>query len=454
VRKALGALVPATFSAFLAVVGLCAAFSPGGGFSDIENRELAPFPAIVENGEINGEFIGDFTDYYNDAFPMRDAILRINRKIDAALTLNPFPGGDDIAFIETVPQTQADPAPESAPAPEQTPAQDDAPTPAATPAATPSATPGPTPTPEPTPVRDADPSSGIVIVGDRAFELFNYDETRARRYAEAVESMAVKCGVPTYVVMPPSPSELYLPDKYKNEENSQNRMFEYLEGALNTACFVDLRDEFEAARGNYIYFRTDHHWTADGAYIAYAKFMKTAGNASTLRSLLDSGTAEGFLGSLYKSIAQNAKSDDIGKSPDSVKYYFTRSAPEVMNYTNAGMTDGQAREVLITDYKETTNLYNIFWGGDTQLLHIHNGGEDTNGKSVAVVRDSYGHAFLPFLANDYADIYAIEPRSFASFPLSDFIAEHEIDELLFLNYSISATSKYWQNWAAELEKLS
>jgi hypothetical protein len=76
-----------------------------------------------------------------------------------------------------------------------------------------------------------------------------------------------------------------------------------------------------------------------------------------------------------------------------------------------------------------------------------------NGRSIIVVRDSYGHAFLPFLANNYEHVYAVEPRYFEQFPLASFIADHKIDELLIMNHSLLATGKYWMNWIPELEKL-
>jgi len=41
-----------------------------------------------------------------------------------------------------------------------------------------------------------------------------------------------------------------------------------------------------------------------------------------------------------------------------------------------------------------------------------------------------------------------------SLPIADFVKEHEIDELLFIGYSIQSTSNYWFNWVTELEKLT
>jgi hypothetical protein len=107
--------------------------------------------------------------------------------------------------------------------------------------------------------------------------------------------------------------------------------------------------------------------------------------------------------------------------------------------------------VLYPGYERNSNLYNIFFNGDLALMHMHN--DNGSGKSIFVVRDSYGHAFLPFLANNYEDVYALEPRYFETFDIPGFIAGHAVDELLVVGYSLPAASDYWLNWPNEISKL-
>lgn len=40
---------------------------------------------------------------------------------------------------------------------------------------------------------------------------------------------------------------------------------------------VDIFDTLKEHNDEYIYFRSDHHWTADGAFYAYEEFCKTKG---------------------------------------------------------------------------------------------------------------------------------------------------------------------------------
>lgn len=54
-----------------------------------------------------------------------------------------------------------------------------------------------------------------------------------------------------------------------------------------------------------------------------------------------------------------------------------------------------------------------------------------NDRRIAVIKDSYGNAFIPFLLPHYQEIYIIDPRQFDK-PLIDFIEKEKINEVLFL----------------------
>ena len=298
---------------------------------------------------------------------------------------------------------------------------------------------------------EANESTGVSIVNGQAFEIYVFSESRTLAYARTVDAIAERCGVPTYVVIPPSASELFLPEKYRTAQNEQRPAFELLKLALKNATFVDSYDEFKREKDNYLYFRTDHHWTADGAFLAYVEFAKAAGVSPIYKFGMEKGRLDGFLGSLYRQIYKDRNSALLEKEPDYVRYYKPIYETEVINFKDEKMKEGIPGVVLKPDVDIGANLYNVFFGGDMRLLYMHSA--VGNGRSIMVVRDSYGHAFIPFLANNYEYIYAVEPRYFETFPLADFISDHGIDELLFVNHSLLATGKYWMDWIAELDKL-
>jgi hypothetical protein len=449
-RKIGEIVISCCFVAALFTFGVLSFALPKATFSDMENRPLAAMPKLVTDGGLNRAFLSEFDKFYSDTFPLREKFLLVNRKINALYTLSPFNSDDDVVLIPVKPgDTQAKPVPEATPTPSPTPAASDPVSPGVT--APPTPIPTPTPTPEPTDDPNAVISS-VAIVNGRAFELYLYDEGKTARYAEVIDELAEACGVPTYVLLFPSSSELYLPPKYRQPENEQSRAIEAIKSSLKTAVAVDLAEDFGAAKDDYLFFRTDHHWTAEGAYLAYRGFMRAQGVTARPLSDMASGEVTGFLGSLYKQILQDGQSEQFERNPDTIRYFYPQYAAQAKNYTNTNLTGGKARKIIDPDYSEDSNLYSLFFGGDMQLMHMHS--EVNNGKSVMVVRDSYGHAFLPFLIDEYEDVYAVEPRYFLTFPLADFIRDNGIDELLFVNSPLSATGGYWMSWVAELAKLA
>jgi len=298
---------------------------------------------------------------------------------------------------------------------------------------------------------EANESTGVSIVAGQAFEIFVFSESRTIAYAETIDAIAAKCGVPAYLLTPPSGSELFLPEKYRGFQNEQKPAFNLLSASLKNVTYVDMYDTFMNAKDDYLYFKTDHHWTADGAYLAYERFIRATGGAPVGRNRMKEGRIDDFLGSLYRQIYKDRHSALLEHEPDYVRYYEPLYETTVTNYVDAEMTEGWQGAVLVPDGDLGTNLYNVFFGGDMRLLYMRSA--ISNGRSILVVRDSFGHAFLPFLANNYEHVYAVEPRYFDEFPLAQFIADNGISELLFLNHSILATGRYWYNWIPELEKL-
>ncbi|MDR2750614.1 MAG: hypothetical protein LBC41_08145 [Clostridiales bacterium] len=427
--------------------GAWALAAPKPTFSDWENRELAPLPSLIVNGSLNQNFYQEFERYYTDAFPFRETLVKANQFLSTAYKIDLFSPEDEIKIVAV------DRSHEVVDLENKAVLDDDGndnneneneSVPAFKPV-TKKATPTPTPTPA------ASLTSFTAILNNMIFEIYRIDQKRMEKATGQIDALALECGIPTYALFPPAASELYLPSKYRSPENEQAPMFDYLGKSLENVAFVNTFQSFLRSKSGYLFFRTDHHWTADGAYIAFIAYCNQTGWVPLPRSDYKSGERSGFLGSLSKQLA--ASPEGKGVTLDTVKYYMPQGPITAMNYSSADMSSGDPRSVVIPDYSRNTNLYSIFFGGDTALLHMKNESERVAGRSVMVVRDSYGHAFLPFMASEYEDVYAVEPRYFSNFQLADFIKEHEIDELLFLNNPFSVSAEYWLDWTVELDKL-
>lgn len=270
----------------------------------------------------------------------------------------------------------------------------------------------------------------LFVVGDTALEIFYGNEGISKDYAEVINSYVSSLSedITIYDIVVPNHFEFGLPEKYKNNIGRPQKPFlDIVKTNLDShVVFVDIYDKIKEhyEDGEYLYFRTDHHWTALGAYIAYEEFCKTAGIIPLTLESYEKKTSAGFLGTLYNSSLDK----NLAANPDTVEY-FVSDLPYTQ--TNTDKNGGKAPGSLIKELKSgKTNGYFTFMGGDIPLSEIETG--NTDGRSIIVFKESYGNAFIPFLVPHYEKIYVADIRTFP-YNAINFINENKITEVLFLN---------------------
>lgn len=277
---------------------------------------------------------------------------------------------------------------------------------------------------------DGEKRGNLFVVGDTALEIFYGNEQVSKDYAAVLNaySDALGDGVTIYDMIVPNHFEFGLPSKYKGKIGKDEKPFldlvkENLNGKI---VFVDIYDTLKTHynKGEYLYFRTDHHWTGLGAYRAYEKFCESAGLAAVPLDSYEKRTSTGFLGTLYNSSLDK----NLAANPDTVEYYVTDLPYEQTNTKKDGTT---YKGRLISEYADgRTNGYLTFMGGDIPLATIRT--ENTSGRSIIVFKESYGNAFIPFLVPHYDTVYVADIRSFP-YNAVTFIQNNHIGEVLFLN---------------------
>lgn len=270
----------------------------------------------------------------------------------------------------------------------------------------------------------------LFVIGDTALEIFYGNEKISEDYAEVINTYVTSLGenVIIYDMIVPNHFEFGLPEKYKSKIGKPQKPFiDLVKDKLDTSVvFVDIYDKLKEHYdlGEYLYFRTDHHWTALGAYRAYEKFCESAGIIPLTLDSYEKRTSTGFLGTLYNS----SMDKNLASNPDIVEY-FVSDLPYTQ--TNTDKNGGKGPGKLIREAKEgKTNGYLTFMGGDIPLAEIKT--ENTDGRKIIVFKESYGNAFIPFLVPHYETVYVADIRSFPYNAIS-FIKENEITEVLFLN---------------------
>ena len=270
----------------------------------------------------------------------------------------------------------------------------------------------------------------LFVIGDTALEIFYGNEKISEDYAEVINTYVSHLSpeVIVYDMIVPNHFEFGLPEKYKSKIGKPQKPFiDLVKDKLDSSVvFVDIFDKLKEHYdlGEYLYFRTDHHWTALGAYRAYEKFCESAGIIPLTLDSYEKRTSTGFLGTLYNS----SMDKNLASNPDVVEY-FVSDLPYTQ--TNTDKNGGKGPGKLIREAKEgKTNGYLTFMGGDIPLVEIKT--ENTDGRKIIVFKESYGNAFIPFLVPHYETVYVADIRSFP-YNAINFIKENEITEVLFLN---------------------
>ncbi|HBH96110.1 MAG TPA: hypothetical protein DDX91_10175 [Ruminococcaceae bacterium] len=237
-----------------------------------------------------------------------------------------------------------------------------------------------------------------------------------------------------YSMVAPTKADFYCPKGYEEYNASQLEDINYIEQHLSdrvksVRCYDILQQHID----EYIYFRTDHHWTANGAYYAAAKFAEAAGvpfkemNSDNFEEKV----IEGFVGSLYSS----TNDSNLLNDPDAFAYYVPKNKYECYYYDMAYNLDGKYPFFIA---QEPRNAFGTYMGSDKKIVRIET--DCKNGRRLMVIKDSYGDVEIPFYMNSFEEIYVTDVRFF-DLNAIDFIKEQGITDVLFTMCTYSAAGQ-------------
>jgi hypothetical protein len=440
--------------------------------SESENRMLAAMPDFSFDTLWNGKYSEGFENYFSDTFPFREKLLGASKLINSFYTIslgntafipvdkdNDWDNGQSIideiddpwytTSSETTTGTSSSETSESTT--QGTTATE----------TTPPVTswvnyehPGGTEPPNysEVPIDDVPLDYGsILIVGNAAMEHYYGVDSSLVYYANAVSRVKqLMPEVNVFAMFCPTSIEFNAPPKYLSGIRSQLRAMNTAYSALSGVVPVNVWAELYEHRNEYVYFRTDHHWTQRGAYYGYVAFCKAAGIKYHDLSEYQTYTVPGFLGSMYTFTKKYPQSSVLKNNPDDVEVFLPVSPSTMKIYR--GITLSEVREYpLILSEASAQKLsasakYMMFIGGDNPIAHIVNNSVK-NGRVLIVTKESYGNALVPFLTDHFEEIYVIDPREFngenePKLNLVDFANEHGATDILCVNYAFSATPNF------------
>lgn len=273
--------------------------------------------------------------------------------------------------------------------------------------------------------------NGVAVVGNSAYELFTYRESSAKAYAKAVNALAKDLDgkAEVYDMVIPLSSGITFPDNLVEKIDSTNQRNAMLSimGMMNSQVkSVDIYDALMKHRKEYIYFRTDHHWTALGAYYAYTALCEEMGIEPEKLEEYETREFEGFVGSFYN----DTKNESLKKHPDVITAYLPKSEAK-MHVTPAKGQDYDWDIIYDVSAYGASLKYSTFIASDNPFTEITNQ-TLTDESACIVVKESFGNAFVPFLVDHYQHVYVVDYRYWQG-NLSKLAEEKKAKDVILLN---------------------
>ena len=273
--------------------------------------------------------------------------------------------------------------------------------------------------------------SGGILLGDkgqmfdRTYGLVSSEERTLPRNIAAVASLAARCPGKVYVMVAPAASSIY-PERVPAHAPllQEESYLGQIQAAVEQAggVYLPLEDALSAHKDEYIYYRTDHHWTTQGAYYAYSELCGALGLEPFDRAAHTAVDVPDFYGTFY------SRARTWNAQPDTLTYYDLDNPLTIYTVTGPGMpTEGQTTGLYDLDKLDVYDKYAAFLHGNNGLSRVEGDGEGR----ILVIKDSYANSFVPFLTANYAQIDVVDLRNY-NYGLDALIAENGYDQILVL----------------------
>ena len=204
----------------------------------------------------------------------------------------------------------------------------------------------------------------------------------------------------------------------------QRQMFSMVERGLGDSVnWVDAYSILNRHKTEKLYYKTDHHWTTQGAFYVFREAAASLGIEGDVSDDYVSYTVtDSFNGVL-------ASKSGVGlNEKEQIDIYVPTEGDDdvVVNYVD----EGKKRTSLYDSSKlETRDKYGVFFGGNTSVMDIRT--VSTSRKRLLVVKDSFADCFIPFLTPYYREIVVVDPRYYSG-TMEDIMDTYRITDILVL----------------------
>ncbi|MDY3993325.1 MAG: DHHW family protein [Evtepia sp.] len=373
--------------------------------SVIEKRTLTEFPSITWSSFWDGSFFKAVDTWYADTYPLREGLISGSQSLENHYGLRSDQIVGEALVADDIPDPDAAGEEVQAAEPEEV-------------------------LPDGTVTEIGEMQGQIYITNNGGYGLYYFTQSPADKFAATMNQIYanVKDKVNLYVMICPISAGVMLDQAVLDDMgcSSEKDAIDYIYGKMDPGIHtVSAFDNLKKHNAEYIYFHTDHHWTALGAYYAYQAFCQEKGIEA--HNIADYETMEfpGFLGTFCSS---SNNSPALQSNPDTVVAYIPKGTNAMtMHYTNGSVVDW----FIVNDVSgyAKSELYATFVGGDRPFSYAHNPAI-TDGSAVMVIKDSYGNAFIPWLVDHYEYIYWVDAR-YTSNTISQMVRDYNVQDVIY-----------------------
>lgn len=396
--------------------------------SQMEKRNLAEFPEFSVEALASGSYFADISTWFSDTFPGRESWLTLSSGIQALHGHSEIAIAGDFPAVEEIPLEVTEPEEPDMALPDDLGEETEAAT-------------------EPTEAgwggvdagegAEIELGGGTVIqIGDAVFNPLGFSPIYSEKYAQTLSKFAdyaAEKGVRTISAPAPTAVGVLIEADYLEKLRcaDQKATMDYFHGLMSDNVLkVDTFTRLVEHNDEYIYFRTDHHWTGLGAYYAYTAICDAAGFDVVPLEKFEQWDQGEFEGSLYWKAPKSFKL----KRDNVIAYVPPGDITSLVSTTSSGGVEAP----LLADMTERAinTKYLTFLGTDYALTTVTNN-SIPDGPTCIVIKDSFGNALVPFLTQCYHKIYAIDYRKFGGPGLRTLIDTYEADDVIFAPYLIA-----------------
>ena len=399
-KKILQYPIAVLFALFISVFFLVDVFNSDRAFSEFENTSLAQKPAFSWSSFVDGSFGSKYVKYINEQFLGRDNWISMKAVADMGLGRIESHGvtyGDDHYLMEKleIVEDQNYPANAGTNIVKQT---------------------------------ALDRSNGMV-----SSFLQMYDQPIT--FSLVPNSYAIlEDEVPTG--FPGADQQAYTQQIYRTLSEVDDQLE-----------IVDFSDALSQHKDEYIYYRTDHHWTTLGAYYAYVAYCEQKGLTPVSLEELEENKVEDFYGTFYSKAKRPSQPADTitWYDVDVDEFAFVANLQQDKQLAQLGeVVQEDGLELLRVDGMmdqrkfEVRDKYAAFmWGnsGYVKIKSSHNlNHQEGKTSRLLLFKDSYANSMIPYLTYNYDEIIVVDLRYMAK--STKELMQEEFDDI-FVMYNFS-----------------